>query len=268
MPTTTMRRPVPRRIHHGHTGRHSGPVHIHRLAGRILMNPRAARPQPSGPSAGAQILIAEANPGAGSVLEARVRADGYSTTTARTGAQALALARDDAVDLLILDVDLPGITAQHLLRTVRAAGVVMPIIVLGSTGAADAASFLESGADDFMAKPARIDEVLARMRARLRPTGSAGTTLIAGTISLDVLTRRCMIGTRHVELTAREFALAEVLVRHPAQVLSRQHLAAVVWGPEFDGGSNVVEVYVGYLRRKLGDDVIRTVRGVGYRLDA
>ena len=215
MPTTTMRRTVPRQIHHSHTRRD-----IHRLAGRIGMSPRAGRPQHSGATAGAHILIGEADPGAGSVLETCVRADGYSTTSARTGAQVLALARDDTFDLLILDVELPGITAQHLLRTMRAAGVAMPVIVLGSTGATDAASLLGSGADDFMAKPARIDEVLARMRARLRPTGSAGTTLIAGTIRLDVLTRRCTIGTRHVALTAREFALAEVLVRHPARVLA------------------------------------------------
>jgi two-component system, OmpR family, response regulator QseB len=116
-------------------------------------------------------------------------------------------------------------------------------------------------------KPFRFEELLARIRARLRTGGSAEETeLRAGEVALDLLTRRVRVGDREVELSAREFALAEVFFRNPGQVLSREQLLSFVWGYDRDPGSNIVDVYVGYLRKKLGDDVIATVRGMGYRL--
>jgi DNA-binding response OmpR family regulator len=134
----------------------------------------------------------------------------------------------------------------------------------------DTVSALEGGADDYMPKPFRFAELLARIRLRLRqadehPMGDATAALEAGGVRLDLRTRRATVAGRRVELSAREFALAEIFMRHPGQVLSREQLLDQVWGYDFDPGSNVVDVYVGYLRRKFGAERISTVRGMGYR---
>jgi DNA-binding response OmpR family regulator len=131
----------------------------------------------------------------------------------------------------------------------------------------DTVAGLEGGADDYVTKPFRFAELLARVRARLRDQGTAEVTVLqARGVRLDLLARRAEIGDVHVELSAREFMLTEILMRHPNQVLSREQLLSQVWGYDFDPGSNVVDVFVGYLRRKLGKDFIQTVRGMGYRL--
>ena len=123
--------------------------------------------------------------------------------------------------------------------------------------------------DDYVTKPFRFEELLARIRVRLRAEGTEETTLLrAGTLALDLRTRRATVHGRVIELTAPEFALAETLLRHPGHVLSREQLLSHVWGYDFDPGSNVVDVYIRYLRKKLGPDVIQTVRGMGYRLRA
>ncbi|HLV91208.1 MAG TPA: response regulator transcription factor, partial [Acidimicrobiia bacterium] len=160
---------------------------------------------------------------------------------------------------------------QEVLRRMRARGEKMPVIILTArAGVDDTVAGLEGGADDYVAKPFRFEELLARIRVRLRDAGDAGsdevTLLRSGDLSLDVRTRRALVGDRAVELTAREFALLETLMRHDGQVMSREQLLSHVWGYDFDPGSNVVDVYVGYLRRKLGKDRIETVRGMGYRL--
>lgn len=148
----------------------------------------------------------------------------------------------------------------------------MPVIILTArTEVGATVAGFEGGADDYVTKPFRFEELLARVRARLRVDtsagdGSAGTTMSAGAISLDLRTRRATVGEAEVELTAREYALLETFLRHPDQVLSREQLLSMVWGYDFDPGSNVVEVYIRYLRRKLGEGVIETVRGMGYRL--
>ena len=128
---------------------------------------------------------------------------------------------------------------------------------------------LEGGADDYVTKPFAFQEILARVRVRLRDTPTSdGNVLESGEIDLDLRTRKARVNGADIELSAREFALAETLMRHPGQVLSREQLLSHVWGYDFDPGSNVVDVYVGYLRKKLGDDAIETVRGMGYRFVA
>lgn len=216
-----------------------------------------------------RILIAEDEERIVSFLEKGLRSSGYVTTAVFSGPDALAYARDDDFDLLILDLGLPGMDGQEVLRQLRARGDRLPVIILTARdGVGDTVTSLEGGADDYVTKPFRFEELLARVRVRLRD-GSATpeTTVVShGSLTLDLRTRRAAREGRTVELTAREFTLLETLMRHPDQVLSREQLLSHVWGYDFDPGSNVVDVYVRYLRRKLGADVIETVRGMGYRL--
>ena len=222
-----------------------------------------------------RILIVEDEERIVSFLEKGLRAGGYSTVAVDSGTEALALARDDSFDLVILDLGLPMLDGLDVLRALRRRGETMPIIVLTARdGVADTVSALEGGADDYVTKPFRFEELLARIRLRLRDAVTAEPTILhAGGITLDLRSRRASVasgepgaGQRTVELTAREFALAETLLRHAGQVLSREQLLSHVWGYDFDPGSNVVEVYIRYIRRKLGTDSIETVRGMGYRL--
>jgi two-component system, OmpR family, copper resistance phosphate regulon response regulator CusR len=215
-----------------------------------------------------RILIAEDMPLITSFLEKGLKANGFSTLVAETGPLAAAMARDSDFDLLILDLGLPGLDGQEVLRQIRARGETLPVIILTArTGVQDTVDGLEGGADDYVTKPFEFDELLARIRVRLRDVGSAEVTILrAGDLALDLRTRRATVGDRSVELTAREFTLAETLIRHAGQVLSREQLLSHVWGYDFDPGSNVVDVYIRYLRKKLGADRIETVRGMGYRL--
>ena len=218
-----------------------------------------------------RILIAEDEERIVSFLEKGLRSSGYVTTAVFTGTDALAYARDDDFDLLILDLGLPGIDGQEVLRQVRARGDRLPVIILTARdGVGDTVTSLENGADDYVTKPFRFEELLARVRVRLRDGSAVGETTVVthGGLTLDLRTRRAAREGRTVELTAREFSLLETLMRHPDQVLSREQLLSHVWGYDFEPGSNVVDVYVRYLRRKLGPDVIETVRGMGYRLTA
>jgi DNA-binding response OmpR family regulator len=215
-----------------------------------------------------RILIAEDEPGIASFVEKGLRAAGHSTLVVDDGLTAASAARDRDFDLMILDLGLPGIDGQTALAEIRGRGERLPVIILTArTGLLDTVAGLEGGADDYVTKPFAFEELLARVKARLRDPGSPDLAeLSAGEVTLDLRTRRARVGTRVVELSAREFILAETLMRHPGQVLSRQQLLSSVWGYDFDPGSNVVDVYVGYLRRKLGKDLIETVRGMGYRL--
>jgi len=218
-----------------------------------------------------RILIAEDEPRLSSFLEKGLRAAGYATTVCDDGVKAAALARDGDFDLLILDIGLPGQDGFAVLRAVRGRGERMPVLILTARDeVADTVTGLDIGADDYVTKPFIFEELLARVRARLRaPTESDPSdpyVLEAGGIMLDVRTRRAGTDGADVELTAKEFSLLETFLRHPGQVLSREQLLSHVWGYDFDPGSNVVDVYVGYLRRKLGQERFETVRGMGYRL--
>ena len=215
-----------------------------------------------------RILIAEDESRLAAFLEKGLRSNGFVTTTAPDGPTALALARDSDFDLLILDLGLPGLDGMTILRTLRAQGQRLPVVILSARDdVSDKVTGLEHGADDYVSKPVRFEELLARLRVRLRSEGTAEQTVLrAGDVALDLRTRRARVADRTVDLTAREFTLAEVFLRHPDQVLSREQLLSHVWGYDFDPGSNVVDVYVRYLRRKLGAERIATVRGMGYRL--
>ena len=216
----------------------------------------------------ARILIAEDEYRIASFLEKGLRANGFATAVVVDGHAAASAARDGEFDLLILDLGLPGQDGLDALAEIRRRGDRLPVIVLTAREAVpDRVTGLERGADDYVTKPFSFEELLARIRVRLRDTGNEEVTLLrAGELMLDLRTRRASVGSRAVELTAREYGLLEVFLRHPDQVLSREQLLSHVWGYDFDPGSNVVEVYVRYLRKKLGHGVIETVRGMGYRL--
>ncbi|HEX2153269.1 MAG TPA: response regulator transcription factor [Acidimicrobiia bacterium] len=215
-----------------------------------------------------RILIAEDEPGIAKFLEKGFRAAGHSTLIVEDGRTAAYAAQDRDFDLLLLDLGLPGMDGQDVLKEMRQRGERMPVIILTArSGVEDTVEGLEGGADDYVTKPFRFEELLARVKVRLRERGtSEPLSLTAGDVTLDMRTRRASVDGQEVELSAREFTLAELLMRHPDQVLSRQQILSHVWGFDFDPGSNVVDVYIGYLRKKLGHDLIETVRGMGYRL--
>lgn len=216
-----------------------------------------------------QILIAEDEVGISSFITKGLRAAGYASTSVTTGAEALSLAIGGDFQLLVLDIGLPDLDGFTVLKRLRASGSTIPVVILTARSSVDdTVAGLEGGADDYMAKPFRFEELLARIRLRLRATGAAGDTTVLryGDLSLDLRTRHATVAGREVELSAREFSLAETFLSHPGQVLSREQLLDRVWGYDFDPGSNVVDVYVRYLRKKLGAERIVTVRGMGYRL--
>jgi DNA-binding response OmpR family regulator len=216
-----------------------------------------------------QILIAEDEERIAAFIAKGLRSEGFATATVATGAEALALARTGEYALLVLDLGLADMDGFDVLRQLRESGAHLPVIILTArSSVTDTVTGLESGADDYMAKPFRFEELLARVRLRLRTPQVVGevATLTHGPLQLDLRTRRMKVGSQEVDLSAREFALAETFLRHPGHVLSREQLLSQVWGYDFDPGSNVVDVYVRYLRKKLGAEHFDTVRGVGYRL--
>jgi len=218
-----------------------------------------------------RILIVEDEPRLASFLEKGLRASGFVTTTVVDGTGAGALARDEDFELMILDLGLPDKDGIEVLRDLRSAGQRLPVIVLTARGDPhDRVTGLDAGADDYLAKPFHFEELLARIRVRLRSDGSAPeqTQLRVGDVALDLRTRWASSRGQTIELSAREFELLRTFLQHPNQVLSREQLLANVWGYDYDPGSNVVDVYVGYLRRKIGGQHFETVRGVGYRFRA
>ena len=215
-----------------------------------------------------RILIAEDEPGIVRFLEKGLRAQGYATASASEGDLALQLAQTGEFDLMLLDLGLPGRDGFAVLTELRRRRVRLPVIVLTArNGSDDIVAGLDGGADDYMSKPFRLAELLARVRLRLRAEPAREVFVLrAGDLSLDLRTRQAQVDGKLVDLSAREFALAEMLMRHPGQVLSREQLLSHVWGYDYDPCSNVVEVYIRYLRNKIGPQRIATLRGAGYRL--
>lgn len=221
----------------------------------------------------ARILIVEDEHRIASFVAKGLRAEGHTTITAADGPTGLDHALSGDVDLVVLDIGLPGMDGFALLDQLRSQGSRVPVIVLTARDSVtDTVSALEGGADDYMPKPFRFAELSARIRLRLRTAAGGGDgglpdALSAGAVRLDLRTRRATVAGREIDLSAREFALAETFLLNAGQVLSREQLLDHVWGLDFDPGSNVVDVYVGYLRRKLGPEAITTVRGMGYRFE-
>lgn len=216
-----------------------------------------------------QILIVEDEPRIAAFVAKGLRAAGFTTLVESSGEAAVELALGEQIDLVVLDVGLPGIDGFEVLARLRGQGATMPVIMLTArSSVADRVQGLQSGADDYVPKPFAFEELLARIQLRLRTEGVPDPSLVLshGDLSLDLRTRRADVAGRSVDLTAREFTLAEMFLRNPGMVLSREQLLSGAWGYDFDPGSNVVDVYVRYLRRKLGAERFETVRGMGYRL--
>jgi len=221
----------------------------------------------------ARILIVEDEDRIAGFVAKGLRAEGHQATVCADGESGLDEAMTGGYDLLVLDIGLPGKDGFTVLDELRSQGSQLPVVVLTARDSVtDTVSALDGGADDYMAKPFRFAELLARVNLRLRQAqgASAGRDdrVTAGGVSLDVRTRRATVDGREVDLSAREFMLSEIFMRNAGQVLSREQLLDHVWGYDFDPGSNVVDVYVGYLRRKLGPSTISTVRGMGYRFNS
>jgi DNA-binding response OmpR family regulator len=214
------------------------------------------------------ILIAEDEREIAEIVATALTADGHEPTIIADGGLALDASLSGDYGLVLLDVGLPGLDGFTVLRRIRERDEVLPVIMLTARGGAvDTVAGLDGGAVDYIAKPFRVDELLARVRAALRTAerATAGSLERNGLV-LDLRARVAYVDDRKVELSVREFALTEELLRHPDLVMSRPELLRSVWGLEHDPGSNVVEVYISYLREKLGAHRIETVRGAGYRL--
>lgn len=221
-----------------------------------------------------RILIAEDDRGIADFIERGLKAAGYACDVVDSGPAAFAMARTGDFDLMILDLGLPHMDGRDVLEQLRALGVVIPIIVLTArTKVEDRVRTLEGGADDYMPKPFQFAELLARVRLRLasrNPSTSGNVSdavrLTRGDMVLDLRTQRVKIDEKWKDLSRREMGLLETFMHHPGQILSRAQLLSMVWGMDFDPGSNVVDVYIRTLRKKIGAERIETIRGSGYRL--
>jgi len=214
-----------------------------------------------------KLLVVEDEARIAAFLEKGLTAHGYAVEWASTGAEGLRLGIAPDVALVILDLKLPDLHGLEVLAGLRQRGATVPVLILSARAEVDdRVRGLDLGADDYLPKPFAFSELLARVRARLRPGPAGGGALRAGGVRLEVLTRDVTVDGRTVRLSDREFSLMRAFVSHPGQVLSRSELLAMAWDMDFDPQTNLVDVYVGYLRRKLGETVVETVRGAGYRL--
>lgn len=221
----------------------------------------------------ARVLVVEDEQTLAAALADGLAQDGFTVDTVGDGLAALDMSRGTAYDLIVLDLMLPGMAGLDVCAGLRQAGIRTPVLVLTArTTENDQLAALTAGADDFLVKPFSYRILVARLRALLRRAGArTAVRLVAGDLTLDRSARRCCRGVADIELTPREFGLLEVLMSRPGEVVSKQEALERVWDSSLDGDTNVLEVYVGYLRRKIdipfGRHAIGTVRGVGYRLD-
>ena len=217
------------------------------------------------------VLIVEDDPAIVRFLERGLAAHGHTTMTAADGEEGVRLAAEESVEMVLLDVMLPRLDGQQALRRIRLRS--LPVLMLTARDEVrHKVDALDSGADDYLTKPFDLEELLARMRALTRRSDQPWSSrMTLGDLNVDLRSRRVKRGEKQVELSSREFALLEYFIRHPGQVVSRQQILSAVWDYAFDPGSNVVDVYVRYLRSKLDrrgePSVIQTVRGAGYRFE-
>jgi DNA-binding response OmpR family regulator len=213
-----------------------------------------------------RVLLIEDDPRIQEVVDRGLSPRGFVVTCASDGPSGVDLATKLQSDVVLLDLMLPGKSGLQVLQEIRAVKPRLPVIAL--TALDDTGSKvggLEAGADDYVTKPFAIEELAARIRARLRNSDDSNTTVRSGDITVDLVTHRAFVKGAEVQLSARELALLGTFAQHPNQVLSREQLLRIVWGIDFDPGSNVVDVHVAALRRKIGSTRIDTIRGTGYR---
>jgi two-component system, OmpR family, response regulator MprA len=219
-----------------------------------------------------KILVIEDDEGISGTLFRGLTFEGYKVVTAADGPGGLAIARDDPPDLVILDWMLPGLDGLEVCKRLRAAGSTPILMLTAKDAIADRVQGLDAGADDYLVKPFAFDELLARVRALLRRTKLAegGEVLKYTDLVLDTGAREVRRGPHKIDLTAKEFDLLELFMRHPKQVLTRDMIYDRIWGYDFGGESNIIEVYIRYLRQKTETDntprLLQTVRGIGYVL--
>ncbi len=219
-----------------------------------------------------RILIAEDERKIAEFIRRGLKEEGYAADTAASGTDALRLAEENPYDLLLLDVMLPGLDGVEVCRRLRAGGYAAPILMLTARDRVeDKVKGLDSGANDYLTKPFAFEELLARVRALLRPAPSAAALLKAGDIEVDLLAHKASAAGAALDLSAKEFALLEYLARNKERIVTRTMISEHVWDINFDTGSNVIDVYINHLRKKLEKSgakaAIRTVRGKGYLLE-
>ncbi|TFH20504.1 MAG: response regulator transcription factor [Acidimicrobiales bacterium] len=215
-----------------------------------------------------RVLVVEDEVRQADALRRGLKAEGFAVDVAANGTDGLWLATEQPYDAIILDVMLPGINGYRVCAELRRRSITTPILMLtAKDGELDEAEALETGADDFLSKPFSYLVLVARLRALMRRGGSSQpVTLTTGEVELDVARRRCRVAGDEVYLTAREFSIFEYLLRRRGEVVPKREIVEHVWDFAYDGDDNVVEVHVSALRRKLGTEVIETIRGSGYRV--
>lgn len=215
-----------------------------------------------------KILLIEDDPMLGPELQAALKSDNHAIDWFRQGEEGLSALAASHYDLLILDLGLPGCDGMEVLRTLRRDGRSLPVLILTARdGVNDRVDGLDAGADDYLLKPFDLDELLARLRALSRRTTEGTTTALQhGDLTLDTRSHAVSFKGQAVNLSRREYMLLEVLIKRPGQVFTRQQLEETLYSWDDDIGSNAVEVHVHHVRKKMSGDIIKTVRGIGYRL--
>jgi DNA-binding response OmpR family regulator len=221
-----------------------------------------------------RVLVVEDEPRMAALIKQGLEEEAYAVDVVGNGSEVLDWIQTAEYDVVLLDIMLPGLNGIEVCRLLRAKGYAMPVLMLTARDAtADKVQGLDSGADDYLVKPFAIEELTARLRALVRRQGPTRTpTLQIGDLILDTATKRAQRGGKIIDLTAKEYALLETLMRHPGQVLTRDQIINHVWDMEFSPGSKLIEAYIYALRKKIDDGhnvkLIQTVRGLGYRIDA
>ncbi|GAA5162354.1 MULTISPECIES: response regulator transcription factor [Amycolatopsis] len=215
-----------------------------------------------------RVLVVEDEQAFAETLRRGLAAEGFTVDVAHTGTDGLWLATERPYDVIVLDIMLPGASGYEVLKSLRAQENWTPVLMLtAKDGEYDEADAFDLGADDYLTKPFSYVVLLARLRALLRRGApERPAVLTAGDLRLDPAARTVHRGGREIELTAREFGLLEFLLRRRGEALTKHQILTHVWDAHYEGDENIVEVYIGYLRRKIGTEAIQTLRGVGYRM--